>query len=647
MKKMRKGMGKRCIAVWVILALCVCLIPSGGQAAELPAYFSMKHVAEEGMPSFNLSLNNYVRWPLVPDSSYLAEEKDGSILRVEAIYRSGEDTGYDVAIEKYSKDFALQSQKVIPSELRDFGGFLAGEDCYFLVYGQSNTEESDTKEVLRVVKYDKEWNRIASASLYGSNTTAPFEAGSLRMAEDKDYLYIHTCHKMYTSSDGLRHQANMSFAVRKSTMEITQKQTDVSWLQSGYVSHSFNQFITLDDDYVYRMDHGDAYPRALVVTKCSKKDITNCSAALLLEMYGSTGDNSTGVSVGGFEMAGNRLIAAANASEQSEEGFVEDTRNIIIFSLEKNLTDQKQIWLTNYKKEDGVKVRTPHLLKVSDDRLCVFWEEKDSERNIVVKAAVIDQYGTKISGIYTIIGNLSTCKPIYTADGKIIWYTAGIEDNFQNDSAPVFYNLVYDRLSDYDVTNRIAMKQCDIKVQASIPFTGETSYPELNNNKLHVPEISISYKGYTLREGEDYELSYQRAHIPGTASVTFQGLGLFKGSVTKKYTIAVKKPGTVTNVKITKPKKKSNPFVVTWNKAIRADGYEIQMASNAKFTKNKKTYQVKENKTFGFVADGKKVCYVRVRAYRNALEEDEWGVWISSDDYIYGKWSAVKKIQYK
>lgn len=36
-----------------------------------------------------------------------------------------------------------------------WGGFYAGNNGYYLVEGVSNTDESDTAEVIRVIKYDK------------------------------------------------------------------------------------------------------------------------------------------------------------------------------------------------------------------------------------------------------------------------------------------------------------------------------------------------------------------------------------------------------------------------------------------------------------------------------------------------------------
>ena len=72
---------------------------------------------------------------------------------------------------------------------------------------------------------------------------------------------------MYTSDDGLNHQANMTLAVRQSDMTITDSFYDVMNIGSGYVSHSFNQFILVDEDgKIITLDHGDAYPRTAVLS---------------------------------------------------------------------------------------------------------------------------------------------------------------------------------------------------------------------------------------------------------------------------------------------------------------------------------------------------------------------------------------------
>ena len=125
----------------------------------------------------------------------------------------------------------------------------------------------ETLLVIRVVKYSKDWKRLGQTSLRGANTTIPFDAGSLRCAEYGDYLYIRTCHEMYASSrDGKNHQANLTLTVRQSDMRLTDTYYIVMNNSVGYVSHSFNQFVLIDQERnIVTLDHGDAYPRSIVL----------------------------------------------------------------------------------------------------------------------------------------------------------------------------------------------------------------------------------------------------------------------------------------------------------------------------------------------------------------------------------------------
>ncbi len=77
------------------------------------------------------------------------------------------------------------------------------------------------------------------------------------MTQCDDILYIRTCHQMYNT-----HQANISLTVQISTMEVQQQITGVSNLSyTGYVSHSFNQYVLVDDDNtLLTVDQGRCLP---------------------------------------------------------------------------------------------------------------------------------------------------------------------------------------------------------------------------------------------------------------------------------------------------------------------------------------------------------------------------------------------------
>ena len=171
-------------------------------------------------------------------------------------------------ITTYSPEFKELSVKELPIELPQIGGVHFGEDYNFIVFGQNNFEESRTKEVLRVVKYSKDWVRQGAASLSDANTIGVIEQhGNLSFAEGGGMLYIHCGHAMFASpEDGLNHQANMTFSTRVSDMTITDKRCIVDNNSSGYVSHSLANDIIVDrDGKIVTLDTGDGYPNGTLL----------------------------------------------------------------------------------------------------------------------------------------------------------------------------------------------------------------------------------------------------------------------------------------------------------------------------------------------------------------------------------------------
>ena len=71
----------------------------------------------------------------------------------------------DINIEYYDNNFNIVSKHSVEMELPLWGGFYKGNDAYYIVEGKNNLEEDDNAEVIRVIKYDFEWNRIASTSI--------------------------------------------------------------------------------------------------------------------------------------------------------------------------------------------------------------------------------------------------------------------------------------------------------------------------------------------------------------------------------------------------------------------------------------------------------------------------------------------------
>ena len=260
--------------------------------------------------------------------SYLYIAEDGTLTRVE-------NSGSHVIVEGYSRDYQKQSSREIPMELPLFGGYYHGEGYHILVFGQTNSQDDDSVEVIRVVRYSEDWQRLDSVSMFGSNTSIPFNSGSLRMAESNGILYVHTSHQMYLHTDGKKHQANLTFCVRLSDMTITDKSVEISNILFGYVSHSFNQFIQIDGDQLYTVDHGDANPRSVVLLRYNQpageaQYNGTCSCVHVLPIANPAEKNATGVRVGGFEYSSSGFLIAGCSIPQDGSVGTDGQRNLFV-----------------------------------------------------------------------------------------------------------------------------------------------------------------------------------------------------------------------------------------------------------------------------------------------------------------------------
>lgn len=134
--------------------------------------------------------------------------------------------------------------------------------------------------------------------------------------------------------------------------------------------------------------------------------------------------------------------------------------------------------------------------------------------------------------------------------------------------------------------------------------------------------------------------------VDGNGKVTIKGSGIatitINAAATKNYEAASQTVKiTVTPKKVNKPKAKTGKrkMKISWKKDSNASGYQIVYASNKKFTKGKKTVNIKKNttvsKTIKKLKKGK-TYYVKVRSYKT-----------SEGEKIYGKFSTAKKVKIK
>lgn len=356
--------------------------------------------------------------------SYLVPLDDGGFMRVQA-----DAVDKTIVAEYYDKNFTYL--KTVDVEYGDpslFGGFYAASDAYYLVTGNDNKSESNSTEVFRITKYDKNWNELGHDSLFGANTQIPFIAGTVRFAQDGKWLFIRTCHQMYMSSDGLNHQANVTIQLNTDTMKITDSLFTIRNAKEGYMSHSFNQFIDIDNGKIVAIDHGDAFPRYIGIFKYSSdyttgsfysKTSTLCTEVPIFDFseHGTLGNNNTGASVGGFAITSDTYFIVGNSILYNNLD-TDVTRNIFVSTIDKNLSGTAKVTYITHLKEGEGTCSTPHLVKITASQYLVMWTQDG-----FTYGQILNGKGEPSGDILSIgAAPLSDCVPFYL-DGTVYWYS--------------------------------------------------------------------------------------------------------------------------------------------------------------------------------------------------------------------------------
>ena len=144
------------------------------------------------------------------------------------------------------------------------------------------------------------------------------------------------------------------------------------------------------------------------------------------------------------------------------------------------------------------------------------------------------------------------------------------------------------------------------------------------------PKPKVSLKGVSLVENKDYSLSYSGNNKVGQATMTITGKGNYSGS--RKVSFKIIPKGT----KISRLAKGKGSIRIKWKKqaekmpSSRISGYQIQYATNSKFTKDKKTVRVKKYTTTAKEIKKlkrKKKYYVRIRTFKQVGKVTYYSAW--------------------
>ncbi|MBR7060340.1 MAG: fibronectin type III domain-containing protein [Eubacterium sp.] len=154
------------------------------------------------------------------------------------------------------------------------------------------------------------------------------------------------------------------------------------------------------------------------------------------------------------------------------------------------------------------------------------------------------------------------------------------------------------------------------------------------NGKAKTPKVTIKDRKGNKISTKNYKVKYSNNKKVGTGKVKITFKNDYEGTYTKTFKINPKG----TSLKSVSKKRKGFTAKIK-KQATQTSGYQIQYATNSKFSKNKKTVTVKGNKntskTVSGLKGGKKY-YVRVRTYKT----------VNGKKY-YSSWSKAKTVTTK
>lgn len=419
MKKVRKFVLSVLIALLIIT-----MLPVSASAEDKPG---ITPVVENNI-SYTAFLN-----------TYLAATDDG-YMRV----FGDEENEKKIIVEYYDDSFEIKSRKTIPLELKYWGGFYKGADAYYVAEGTDNESEIDSAEVIRIIKYDKNWNKLGAASItgnteiFGGQVRYPFYSYCTEMTEYNGTLYLVTGHEGYVDPQfNQGHQGFLMVAVDEAKMKGKIVASDY-W-------HSFSQYIDYKDSYLYVLEQSEGSRR----TQISKYDPENIEylppEVISVLDYGGERTSARAIScfasVDGLGISSDNLLCLGTSIDQSNYDNADwNTPYNIYLTVTpiSNFSEKatKVKWLTDYSDE-GKGFIGAKITKVNDNRFMISWEESFADSDYFFDVSdnndllsygklhylFVDGSGNKLTDEFVVNAPLSTCKPI-VKNSEIVFYSA-------------------------------------------------------------------------------------------------------------------------------------------------------------------------------------------------------------------------------
>lgn len=510
------------------------------------------------------------------DASNLVVLEDGTYMRVHEKFIDKK-----IIVEYYDKKFKLTGTRNIKYQLDRYCGFYSDGKYNYMIFAQNNPNKDNNKVVCLVVKYSKNWKILGKCAIKNTNVTKYMNYTGTSMLADSGKLYIRSAREMYNG-----HQANITYIIRISDMKLLEKYDQIEHNKYGYVSHSFAQFLAKDGHNIITADHGDAFPRGVVI-----QDSALEKKKLVFKCVGKTGENNTGLCLGGLGVSGQSYITVGSSMDQNisnikDEEFtdhcIRSVKNVFVSVWDKNTDKARTTFLTDYKSCD--ELHDPYIVEINRNRFVVMWEHNNR-----VYYVEIDGAGKRVTPIKNVKAHMNV-KPVIN-DGKIVWLSY---DKYANIT---FYTLPVSSL------------KCKLSTPGGVKFSVESNSIKIKWNSVagadgyfvYRKQSGASYKKIAVVQDGSKPLYYDK-NVKDGQVYTYTIKAYRKQGKTVKS--GIKKSGWsqryLATVTVKSVFNTSNGINITWANMKAEQGYYLYKKENdGKFTKiatlkaNKTSYEDK------------------------------------------------------
>lgn len=221
------------------------------------------------------------------------------------------------------------------------------------------------------------------------------------MAEQDGLLVIHTSRQLYQDRNEVCHQANFTMKIRQSDMKLL---SCSGQNPENQVSHSFAQYVALDNGSPVYADQGDGYPRGFALTVEDSQG--HCRRQQLLSFSGLTGDNETNALPGGLgASASHYLFGGASSPQQGNDSL--RYANAFLATVPKDGFPEQQPriqWLTDFPADGKNYVTGVRLAQLNNNTFVLMWQQsKDGGDHVdgQFSYAVFDGQGNRQGAVQT------------------------------------------------------------------------------------------------------------------------------------------------------------------------------------------------------------------------------------------------------